>query len=148
MNLKLLEIIETKLGCLEVINRARNEWGYPVMRIYGKQERVHRVIWRECFGEIPPGLCVLHRCDNPACVNPYHLFLGTNYDNIMDRNSKGRQAKGEQQGNSKLVAEQVKEIRRSSASGVEIARQYKISQPHVSRIKTMKTWLALCVWGG
>ncbi len=54
----------------------------------------HRVSYELFNGEIPDGMCVLHRCDNPPCVNPHHLFLGTQVDNVADRNSKNRQARG------------------------------------------------------
>lgn len=68
--------------------------GYGKMRAWGKHARAHRVSWVIHKGAIPPGLCVLHRCDNPACVTPDHLFLGTSIDNNIDRDAKGRQARG------------------------------------------------------
>lgn len=64
--------------------------GYGVMKISKKNEGAHRVSWRLNKGEIPPGLCVLHRCDNPICVRPSHLFLGTKSDNTRDAIFKGR----------------------------------------------------------
>ena len=63
------------------------------MTFRGKQTGTHRVSWILTFGEIPDGLFVLHRCDNPPCLNPQHLFLGTHLENIADKISKGRQTR-------------------------------------------------------
>jgi len=72
----------------------------------------HRFSWYYEHGDIPEGMCVLHRCDNPPCVNIDHLFLGTMADNTLDRDRKGRQARGERMGNSILTREQVMSARR------------------------------------
>lgn len=71
--------------------------GYGQFRL-GSHSRAHRISWTLTFGDIPPGLCVLHRCDNPACCNPAHLFLGTNLDNVADMIAKGRNATGDRNG--------------------------------------------------
>lgn len=73
---------------------------------YGRTLRfhlAHRVSWELFVGPIPKGLCVLHECDNPPCVRPDHLFLGTNLDNVKDMVAKGRQARGEANGRAKLT---------------------------------------------
>ena len=72
-------------------NAARTSAGYGEMRFNGKQHYAHRLAWQHYRGPISPGLCVLHKCDNPPCVNPDHLFLGTKQDNVTDMMSKGRQ---------------------------------------------------------
>lgn len=72
--------------------------GYGFFRLDNKQWRAHRVAWQLTYGDIPEELRVLHKCDVPLCVNPNHLFLGTDTDNMHDRDAKGRQAKGERHG--------------------------------------------------
>ena len=67
-----------------------NNYGYGLLSVSDRRELSHRLSWTMHFGPIPQGLCVLHHCDVPACVNPSHLFLGDNLDNIRDRHSKGR----------------------------------------------------------
>jgi hypothetical protein len=80
-------------GCWEWIGvKARN--GYGLFTVSGRRLGAHRVVYTLIRGEIPEGFCVLHQCDNPGCVNPEHLFLGTNADNVADRNAKGRTARG------------------------------------------------------
>jgi hypothetical protein len=69
---------------------ARNGCGYGAKRIGGKVRSTHRLAWEWANGTIPDGMCVLHRCDNPPCCNPSHLFLGTVADNNRDRKAKGR----------------------------------------------------------
>lgn len=87
-------------------------------------------------------LHVLHRCDNPKCCNPKHLFVGTNADNVADRVIKGRSGKtylwGEKNGASKLTNEQIKQVRslclQDKISQTQVAKMFNIQQPHVSRI--------------
>lgn len=73
-------------------------WGYGAFQVEGKAMRAHRVSWVLAYGPVPDGLCVLHKCDNPACVRPDHLFLGTTADNMKDRDLKGRNAHGARHG--------------------------------------------------
>ena len=71
----------------------KSKKGYGRRRVLGKLELAHRVSWRESYGEIPPGMFVLHRCNNPACCNPEHLYLGTNADNVAYKVACGRQGR-------------------------------------------------------
>lgn len=76
--------------CIEW-TKSRLSSGYGQVRHNGRMQRAHRVAWEKIHGPIPDGLQVLHKCDNPACVNPDHLFLGSRSDNMRDMISKGRQ---------------------------------------------------------
>jgi len=122
-------------------------WGFIDFYGYGRvsrrepgerhQMRAHRMIWRECFGEIPDGLQVLHRCDNRACVNPEHLFLGTNADNMADKAKKGRC------GTNRLASSQVAEIKsklRLGETQTSLAREYGVARETVSNLATGRTW--------
>lgn len=99
----------------------------------------HRVAWELTHGPIPDGIGVLHRCDNPPCCRPDHLFLGTQADNMQDAKAKGRArgVAGEANWNSKVTAHHVQQIRDLDAAGHDrkwIAQQYAITPQHVGAI--------------
>jgi hypothetical protein len=98
----------------------------------------HRVAWAMFYGDLDIETRILHRCDNPACVRPSHLFAGTQLDNMRDMSAKGRRATGERHGSAKLTDAQVAEIRlRFNAGGVpqkSLAIEYSVSQSHIHRI--------------
>lgn len=135
-------------GChLWVASRLSN--GYGKFWLDGRMQYAHRVAWMFVNGPIPEGegyhgTCVLHRCDNRACVRPDHLFLGSQADNMQDRNEKGRQPRGEANGRAKLTKEQIYAIRADTRLLREIAADYGISsQRTVSFIKSRTTWAHL-----
>jgi hypothetical protein len=139
-----LEKVEKTRTCW-LWNAYRNHDGYGRARHNGKQTGAHRVSWQLHNGPIPEGLHVCHHCDNPPCVNPAHLFLGTHRDNCVDRMLKGRggDRKGVKHGRAKLTNEQVHEIRRLRLEGVHafvIAKQFGISWANVYRIASKNTW--------
>jgi len=102
------------------------------------------VAYELMVGPIPPGLHVLHRCDNPPCVNPVHLFLGTNLDNIKDKMAKKRYPHGEAHAATKLTESQVKDIRQRHANGginqTHVAKEFGVSWSIIHDVIRRKTW--------
>ena len=125
-------------------------FGYGVFTVGRKTMKAHRVAWELTNGPIPDGpgyhgTCVCHRCDVRACVNPSHMFLGTQGENMADRDAKGRQARqqGETHGGAKLSAEQVASMRSDRTAGMllrELAAKYGVSESQAHRIVTGKRW--------
>ena len=128
--------------------RGKEGHGYGMAWYKGKSVKANRVSWIVHNGNLPEwdgygkGICVLHKCDNPACVNPNHLFLGTQKENIKDRQAKGRTARqlGEKHGMVKLKEKDIVLIRESKKSGAEMAKLFMVSQATISLIKTRKRW--------
>lgn len=111
----------------------------------GMNVQAHRVVYELAIGPISEGMCVLHRCDNKICVNPSHLFLGSQADNIRDKTLKDRQVKGENHPHAKLrvlEVEQIRQLYRQGEHQLELARQFQISQASVSDIIRGRTWRA------
>lgn len=136
---------KTESGCW-VWTRGRHGKGYGLFHVPGKTiQKTHRVSWEMHNGEIPDGLHVLHRCDNPPCVNPEHLFLGTNQDNVDDKVAKGRLRvqRGSSSGVARLTEDQVVAIRADGRFQREIAETYGIAQTTVSAIKRRQNWAHL-----
>jgi hypothetical protein len=131
----------TDCGCIEWTGD-RLSSGYGRISINYKTKRVHRVSYELSIGPIPEGMCVLHRCDNPPCFNPDHLFLGTNKENTEDMYNKGRQNPpvGVRNGNAKLTPEQVLQIRKDTRSLDTIAAEYPVSRSIISLIRIGKIW--------
>ena len=119
--------------------------GYGMFYPTSKQAAAHRSSWELEHGPIPKGLCVLHTCDVRLCVNPRHLWLGTRGDNNRDRAEKGRSSdrRGELNPNTKLCAEQVREIRTTEATSDELARTYGVARRTINNILSYATWKEL-----
>lgn len=125
-------------GCWEwTSNKCRD--GYGKTSIRSKEIRAHRASWIMYCGPIPDGLCVCHTCDNPGCVNPGHLFLGTVGENNSDRSRKGRSVSG----NVRFSQEDVISMRKMHASGMSysaIGRLFGTCAQTVRRIVLRITW--------
>lgn len=119
-----------------------NETGYGRIQTKNGPSRAHRISYELHKGPIPQGMGVLHRCDQPGCVNPDHLFLGTPADNAADREAKGRNRppRGEGQRSAKLTENQVREIRAASGKQRDIAKRFGVTQANVWAILARKTW--------
>lgn len=111
----------------------------------GKVAYAHRLVYELRVGPIPEGLDILHTCDNPPCVNPAHLRVGTHRENMLDKCAKGRAnfCRGETAGQAKLTEEKVRDIRQRAARGWsqhQLALEYGVSQPAIGYIIRRKTW--------
>ena len=118
--------------------------GYARCNIAGRTFGAHVVSYTLHVGPVPKGMVVRHMCDNRPCVNPYHLCLGTQRDNIGDAVERGRMASGENHGRSKLTVEDVRQIRCLIALGISnvwIGETYGVSHSTVSHIKRGRIWL-------
>ncbi len=149
-------------GCVEWIG-PRDDNGYGRFTYKRNQQLAHRAAWRLFCGELPAHLCVLHRCDNPPCVNPAHLFLGDRGDNARDMVAKGRQwlqtnpdrraetltcpperkARGSSHGNALLTEAQVLAIRQRASRGdlgKHLAAEFHCSTSLISAIVRGQAW--------
>lgn len=146
----LLRKLRNASGCWEWIGY-RTAKGYGRFAFRNSNWHAHRAAWTLLVGEIPEGMCILHRCDNPPCCNPEHLFLGTKTDNHEDMVNKNRRFdfRGEDHGMSKLNLSQVVEIRSAYLKGGgrykrgnshELAARFSVSRSTICRIATHKIW--------
>jgi len=158
-------------GCWLWLGAGSGEMGYGMFSMYGKRLKAHRVSYEFHVGQIPEGMLVCHTCDNPKCVRPDHLWLGTNADNMRDMVEKGRAdrtkkagdrswsrnhpelvARGERQGRHKLTEVEVVEIRRRAVagerrSGVRMAREYGVCQSTINYVISGHHWRHLPLVG-
>jgi hypothetical protein len=140
----------TSTGCWEYTGAKKGRAGYGGMQYNGKFEGAHRVSYQLYKGSLN-GLWVLHRCDNPPCWNPEHLFLGDCSDNLRDAGTKGRHGSQThpeahrygRNNTTKLTVTQVQEIKRRIASGEtlrDLAKEFGVGAPQITRIKQGIRW--------
>lgn len=124
----------------------KNKSGYGMFGCYPYGMKLsHRVSWELHRGEIPKGLRVCHHCDNPSCVNPEHLFLGTDLDNVRDMDTKGRRSRtnaryGERNHRSKLTEKDILMIRNSKSTDRELAIELNVCYSTIGYIRRGITW--------
>ena len=129
---------------------SKTRYGYGRIGVDRKTYKAHRIAWYLNTGEMP-NLLVCHKCDNPPCCNPRHLFLGTHKDNQRDKVNKGRQSKGikhalrprgrgETAATAKLREDEVRTILRSKKSLTSLAKEYGVSKKQIFRIKHKQAW--------
>lgn len=116
--------------------------GYGRVWKNGKELKAHRVAWEEANGSIPDDMCVCHRCNNKACINPDHLYLASKKQNTIDAYRDGliKPAVGERHSQSKLTEAEVLEIRASDVSGRQLAHRYSVDPMTISLIRRRITW--------
>ena len=142
--------VQTGEGCWEWTG-ARTQQGYGSVGYEGRTEKAHRVAWELTHGPVPAGMFVCHHCDNPPCVRPDHLFMGTRSENMLDAAAKGRLPsqdpqrvlRGERVGNSKLTASDVVAIRRRYAAGehpTALGLEFGITRSSVTRLARGARW--------
>lgn len=118
--------------------------GYPSFGIGQDKFYAHRLMYCQHYGKDPGDLHVLHNCDNPKCMNPNHLFLGTDADNQADKQEKGRDFKSDDTYcSASLTSEQIVAIRESTDTNIDLANKYGMSDGSISLIKSGKTYVSV-----
>ena len=148
---KAIEYTINEKGCWECNNFFKSPFGYPMITINNKSIPIYRYIYEKYNGEIPKGLEIRHKCDNPSCINPKHLEIGTHKDNMNDMVLRKRAKNGfitgncekkfgEESINHKLTEKQVLEIKALTLSQRKIAKIYNVSKGCIKRIKEGSAW--------
>ena len=127
-------------GCWEFTGTPK--FRQPAISVGRVPVLTHRLSWQLHFGDIPKGMCVCHHCDNPRCVRPDHLFLGTQADNMADKTRKGRQTKGEAVYNAHLTEQRVRLIRELAETIPThlIAQELGLNYQTTYDVVKFKTW--------
>ena len=144
------KVKRTEYGCW-LWQSTTNSTGYGRFVQNGKYLRAHRVVWEMCYGPIPDGFVVMHRCDTPSCVKPEHLKLGSQAENMADMAAKGRGRnagfQGSACGNSKLTEGAVRDIRAKYRKGAvgygHFAKQYGVTRSAIYRVVKRLSWAHL-----
>jgi len=133
--------------CWEWVGALSNN-GYGAFVLNQKTYSSHRIVYELIYGSISSGYCILHKCNNPSCCNPSHLYLGTHADNSKQMVNEGRSCRGEKNGRSKLNVEQIREIRRLYSTGKyyqrELGIRFGVSRSEIGRIVNGIMWGYIC----
>ena len=136
---------ETNTNCIEWI-AGKTKDGYGIVNYNGNSKLAHRVSYELFVDKIPKNMCVCHKCDNPSCVNPNHLFIGTHKDNMNDMKLKQRRKNvncNEKNGRAKLTIEKANKIRLEKSQGKtlkELALIFNVGISTISRVCRMENW--------
>jgi hypothetical protein len=140
-----VDFIEDEKGCFNCVSHKPTSAGYRLISVKGKIHLLHRFIYEQCFGDIPTGFVIRHKCDNPHCINPEHLEIGTQGDNNRDTVERKRinPVKGSRHPNASIDEEQAIEIMKRLAHGGklhEIAADFNTTKAVVFKIKHRMSW--------
>jgi HNH endonuclease len=124
--------VDDKTNCWNW-TKYKNKKGYGTVKINKTMQLAHRMSYKQATGSLLDKKHVLHRCDNPSCINPDHLWEGDNLDNVIDKVNKGRQG-------SKLTKQDAIDIKNSTKTTAELQQLYPVTAGHIRLIKTNKTW--------
>jgi hypothetical protein len=135
-------------GCWEVVSHKPMSNGYVLFRRGKLSTLAHRYVYEMSVGPIPTGLFLCHKCDNPLCVNPKHMFLGSQHDNMMDMVNKKRHAWGERSGRAILTDKKViaifKKFRKGTpkypGNALELSKKYGVSITTIYAIHDGRSW--------
>lgn len=115
-------------------------YGQLLWKPWTTPQRAHRIFYELLKGPIPDGYQICHKCDIPLCVNPDHLYAGTQSSNMKDRSNRGRNPKGMKSARRKLTIDEVHKIRSSRESQWYLAKIYGVNQSTISRVINRETW--------
>jgi hypothetical protein len=141
-------VIDNETGCWNW-TAYKNVDGYGQLLVKRQAHGAHRISYQVHRGQIPVNMKVCHSCDNPACINPAHLFLGTQTENVADMDAKGRRARGDSVANkgvdhpmAKLSESDVLAIKAAKSSR-GLSKKYGVDYRHIWRIRTGKRWTSV-----
>ena len=128
-------------GCFNTVGRAITKDNYPRCDLDGKRVSIARYIYSKIYGPIPEKKIVRHKCDNPLCINPAHLKLGTIKDNMRDRQKRNRTARGEKNGRAKLTKKDIDLIRKHKIlTNTELGKHFGVDASTIRDIRNGKIW--------
>lgn len=139
---KKIEFIIDDNNCFICTSHSKGKWGHCTITINNKSTTVYRHIYEECFETIPEGIIVRHRCDNGSCINPEHLELGTQKQNLSDMVERNRSRKGVKHHNFKLTETEVESIilNKEKLTIDQLSEKYGVSKRQVFRIRSGERW--------